>query len=306
MRRLPSLKGLRAFEAAARHESFRAAAEELNVTHSAVSHLVKNLEAELETLLFHRIGRSVKLSEAGLLYAPVLKDAFERIADGTEAIRRLASNQGLVLQVYVSVAVHWMAPRLRRFRRDNPDLPLILHTAFRDWVFDPEPADVGLIYTTDPDPRWHHMLLHRSMVYPICSPDLVSGDPGLVTPWDLRHHSLFQVYSNAEDWRIWLEAAGVPELVSGIGPKLDTQLLAHEAALTGDGVALSMGPFMNRDQGDGYLVKPFDIEVEQSGAWYLVCHMERRDDPRIRRLHDWLMAEIAADPAFGSRAGQPD
>lgn len=133
MPRLPSLKALRAFEAAARHESFRAAAEELNVTHSAVSHLVKNLEAELAVSLFHRIGRSVRLSEAGLLYAPILKDAFERIADGTEAMRRLAANQGLVLQVYVSVAVHWMASRLGRFRRDNPDLPLVLHTAFRDW-----------------------------------------------------------------------------------------------------------------------------------------------------------------------------
>jgi LysR family transcriptional regulator, glycine cleavage system transcriptional activator len=299
MRRLPSLKGLRAFEAAARHESFRAAAEELNVTHSAVSHLVKNLEAELQTLLFNRIGRSVKLNEAGLLYAPVLKDAFERIADGTEAMRRLAANQGLVLQVYVSVAVHWMAPRLRRFRRDNPDFPLVLHTAFRDWAFDPAPADAGLIYTTDPDPRWHHRLLHCSRIYPICSPDLLSGDPGLKEPADLAHHQMFQVYSNADDWTAWLAAAGVLELAGGIGPKLDTQLLAHESALTGEGVALTMGAFMNRDLGDGYLVKPFDIEVEQTGAWYLVCRLELKDDPRIVRLHKWLMGEIEADPAFG-------
>jgi LysR family transcriptional regulator, glycine cleavage system transcriptional activator len=298
MPRLPSLKGLRAFEAAARHESFRAAAEELNVTHSAVSHLVKNLEAELQTPLFHRIGRSVKLNEAGTLYAPILKDAFERIADGTEAMRRLVSNQGLVLQVYVSVAVHWMAPRLRRFRRENPTLPLVLYTAFRDWTFDPAPADVGLIYTTDLDPRWHHRLLYRSRIYPICSPDLIADEPGLNEPADLAHHQMFQVYSNAQDWRAWLNAAGVPDLAAGIGPKLDTQLLAHEAALTGEGVALSMGPFMNRDLGDGYLVKPFDIDVEQIGAWYLVCRLDLRDDPRISRLYAWLIREIEADPAF--------
>jgi LysR family transcriptional regulator, glycine cleavage system transcriptional activator len=299
MRRLPSLKGLRAFEAAARHESFRAAAEELNVTHSAVSHLVKNLEAELETRLFHRIGRSVKLNEAGLLYAPVLKDAFERIADGTEAIRRLASNHGLVLQVYVSVAVHWMAPRLGRFRRDNPDLPLVLHTAFRDWAFDPGPADAGLVYASDLDPRWHHRMLHRSTVYPICSPDLITGDPGLKEPRDLAHHAMFQVYSDAADWRAWLEAAGVPDLAGGIGPKLDTQLLAHESALTGEGVALSLGPLMGRNLDDGHLVKPFDIEVPQTGAWYLVCRAELEGDPRIGRLYDWLAGEIEADPAFG-------
>ena len=92
MPRLPSLKALRAFEAAARHESFRAAAEELNVTHSAVSHLVKNLEAELAVSLFHRIGRSVRLSEAGLLYAPILKDAFERIARSFEEERRISDD----------------------------------------------------------------------------------------------------------------------------------------------------------------------------------------------------------------------
>ena len=298
MRRLPSLKGLRAFETAARHESFRAAAEELNVSHSAVSHLVKNLEAELGTPLFHRVGRSVRLSEAGRLYAPVLKDAFERMADGTDATRRLASNQGLVLQVYVSVAVHWMAPRLGRFRRDNPDLPLVLHTAFRDWVFDPAPADVGLIYTTDPDPRWHHMFLHRARIYPICGPGLLSDDPGLKEPADLARHPLIQVYSNTDDWRAWLEAAGVPELATGIGPKLDTQLLAHEAALTGEGVALSMGPFMRRESSDGHLVKPFDIDVEQTGAWYLVCRAELQHDPRIRLLYAWLIGEVTADPAF--------
>jgi len=299
MPRLPSLKALRAFEAAARHESFRLAAEELNVTHSAVSHLVKNLEAELAVSLFHRIGRSVRLSEAGLLYAPILKDAFERIADGTEAMRRLAANQGLVLQVYVSVAVHWMASRLGRFRRDNPDLPLVLHTAFRDWEFDPAPADAGLIYTTDPDPRWHHMSLYRARVFPICAPDLVTDPPGLRTPGDLANHRMFQVYSNADDWHAWLEAAGAPDLAPAIGPKLDTQLLAHEATLTGEGVMLSMGPFMGRDLGDGYLKRPFDIEVEQTGAWYLVCRAELQHDPRIRRLHDWLVAEIEADPAFG-------
>ena len=299
MPRLPSLKGLRAFEAAARHESFRAAAEELNVTHSAVSRLVKNLEAELAVPLFHRIGRSVRLSEAGLLYAPVLKDAFERIADGTEAMRRLAANQGLVLQVYVSVAVHWMAPRLGRFRRDNPDLPLVLHTAFRDWEFDPAPADVGLIYTTEPDPRWHHMFLYRARVFPICAPDLIAEPPGLRAAADLAEHALFQVYSSTDDWRAWLEAAGVPELAGRIGPKLDTQLLAHEAALSGEGVMLSMGPFMSRDLGDGYLTRPFDIEVEQTGAWYLVCRAELQHDPRIKRLYEWLVREIEADPAFG-------
>jgi len=297
--RVPSLKALRAFEAAARHESFRAAADELSVTHSAVSHLIKALEEELGLQLFNRVGRSVRLNEAGLLYAPVLKDAFERIADGTEAVRRLASNEGLVLQVYVSVAVQWLVQRLGRFRRDNPDVPLVLHTAFRDWGFDPAPADAGLIYAVDLDPRWHHRFLHRANVYPVCSPDLVSGEPGLHSPADLAHHTLLRVHPGDDDWRAWLAAAGVPELADRIAPRLDTQILAHEAALTGEGVALSMGPFMARDLGDGYLIKPFDIEVPQAGAWYLVCREELRDEPRITRLHAWLTTEIAADPAFG-------
>src|SRR5262249_14927916 len=146
-RQIPPLTALRAFEAAARLGSFRAAAEELNITQSAVSHQIAGLEERLGTSLFHRTARRVELTEAGGLYYPFLRDAFDRIGQGTELVLRAAKSDDLMVQVYVTVAVRWLVPRLHDFQAINPDILVRFNTSHFHWHFDPSTADIGMVCT---------------------------------------------------------------------------------------------------------------------------------------------------------------
>lgn len=294
---MPSLTALRAFEAAARNLSFRDAAEELHVTHSAVSHQIKDLERELGTSLFWRRGRRVELTEVGALYYPVLRDTFDRIAEGAELVRRATRPNTLTVQVYVTVAVRWLIPRLHDFQEANRDLLAYLSTSYLDWEFDAEHVDVGFVCASEPHrAAWHYTPLFRALMFPVCSPALVQGGLGLRQPSDLVNHALLQVYTAADDWSAWLEAAGVPQLAGRTGPRFDSYLLALEAAINGQGVAMATDFVVANDLLTGRLVKPFALEVPQPGAWYLVCLKERRAEPTIARFRHWLNGQIAADP----------
>ncbi len=294
-RDLPSLSALRAFEAAARHLSFRLAARELAVTDSAISHQIRELERSLGTALFRRHGRRVELTPAGALYFPVLRDAFDRMAEGAGLVRRARSSGELVLQVYVTVAVRWLLPRLYRFHERHPDILLRISTSYRGWEFDAEYADVGFVYRRSPlEAGCHYTPLFRVPIFPVASPVLIAA--GLRRPADLARFHLIRVPPARDEWKAWLEAAGHPELEGLPGPAFDTYLLAFEAALAGRGVAIAAEFMVGGELDSGRLVRPFELAVEQPGAWYLVCRNEDRHDPRIARLREWLLREVAADP----------
>jgi LysR family glycine cleavage system transcriptional activator len=302
-RRMPSLTALRAFEAAARHVSFRAAAEELNVTHSAISHQVKELERELGSALFWRKGRSVELTEAGRDYLPILRQAFEQIALGADQVRHLALAGDLTLQVYVTFAVRWLIPRLQGFHQSYPDIHVRLSTSFLDWDFDPERGDVGIIYCENESTKradWHYHHLFDAVMFPVCCPALALAGMGLRQPAELVNQVLLQVYPALIDWRDWLTAAGVPELLRRSGPAFDSYLLALEAAAEGQGVAMAISPLVASDLRAGRLIRPFDLAVPQPGSWHLICRKERRDDPRIASFRRWLDQELAQDPAISA------
>lgn len=295
--RLPSLTALRAFEAAARHTSFREAADELFVTHSAVSHQIKELERSLGVALFHRLGRRVALSDAGRLLFPILRDAFDRIAEGAELTRRSGAAGELTLQAYVTVAVRWLIPRLHRFEQANPDIRLRLSTTARGWAFDLGNVDAGIVHALPSlDPRAVHWPLFEARLVPVVAPALASaGGPGRAAEaLDLRW--LRVVGLGARDWASWLEASGL-EGFSGRGSLLfDSYLLAIEAAVEGVGLALVPDFMIAAELRTGRLVQPFGPSVAQAGRWYLACRKERAADPVIARFRAWLEAEVAADP----------
>ncbi len=298
-RNLPSLSSLRAFEAAARHLSFRLAARELSVTDSAISHQVRELERHLGTPLFRRHGRGVELTREGALYFPILRDAFDRVAQGTELLRRVRGRGELALQVYVTVAVRWLLPRLYRFHEEHPDILLRISTSYRGWEFDAEHADVGFVYRKPPlEPALHYTPLFRVPIFPVASPELVAA--GLRRPADLARFHLIRVPPARDEWKTWLRAAGHPELEGLPGPSFDTYLLAFEAALAGRGVAMAAEFMVRAELDSGRLVRLFDVTVRQPGSWYLVCRVEDRDDPRITALRTWLLREVAADPCLGA------
>lgn len=302
-RDLPPLSALRAFEAAARHMSFRSAAEELGLTQSAISHQMAGLEEHFGLRLFDRAGRRVALSEAGRILFPFLRDGFDRMNQGVDLLRRARMSEDLRVQVYVTVAVRWLIPRLHRFQSANPNVVVRVNTSVLDWEFDPEIADLGMICTAAPDrPGLHYDHLFDAQLFPVCTPGIAQAGLGLRQPVDLVNHALLQVYTTANDWQLWLAAAGVPNLKGRAAAQFDSYLLAIEAALDGQGVALAPHFMVAEDLKLGRLVRPFPIEVRQPARWYLVCPDTRAVDRPVAAFRDWLKAEIAADPAISRAA----
>ncbi|MCB1716624.1 MAG: LysR family transcriptional regulator [Candidatus Competibacteraceae bacterium] len=295
--RLPPLASLRCFEAAARHLNFGAAAIELCVTRSAVSHQIRQLEQHLRTALFWRRGRSVHLTPAGKLLLPIVRDSFEQIRQGLRLIRQTSGHGDLTLRVYITVAVRWLMPRLHRFTA--ADFSLRLLSSVMAWDFDDDQADLGMIYLRGPqNPRLHYRFLFRSLIFPVCSPALQQGGLGLRQPADLTNVKLLRVYTDEDNWRAWLDAAQLPQLAERPGPQVDTYLLAYEAAAEGQGVAITSGPFAAQDLVSGRLLRPFTLAIPEPGAWYLVYRKELLNDPRISTFEDWLLAEINADDSI--------
>lgn len=299
---LPPLASLRAFESAARHLSFRAAAAELSVTQSAISHQVAELERRLGVKLFHRHSRRVALTTAGEQYHPYLRDAFDRIAQGTALVRAtMAPTRDLDVQVYVTVAVRWLIPRLHSFTAANPDVRVRFNTSQLDWEFDETAADVAIVCTARPQrPGLHATHLFDAQLSPVCSPALVHGGIGMRQPADLVNHSLLQVYTAADEWSVWLHAAGVPAELGQSGARFDSYLLALEAAIDGQGVAIVPRFLAAADLRSGRLVAPFALQVPQPRRWYLVCRTDRRDDPRVVAFRDWLHDQVGDDPEIPS------
>ena len=300
-RDLPPLSALRAFEAAARNLSFRVAAEELGLTQSAISHQVAALEQHFGARLFDRAGRRIALSEPGRLLFPLVRDGFDRLTQGAELLRRSRMTDDLRVQVYVTVAVRWLIPRLHRFQTANPNVVVRINTSVLDWEFDPGIADLGLICTPSPDrPGLQYDFLFEALLFPVCTPAVAQGGLGLRQPVDLVNHALLQVYTTANDWQLWLDAAGVSNLKGRAAPQFDSYLLAIEAALDGQGVALAPHFMVAEDLKLGRLVRPFQIEVRQPARWYMVCPAERSAERAIEAFRAWLKNEVAGDPAMMS------
>ena len=285
-----------AFEAAARLGSFRLAAAELGITRSAVSHQVKALEQQLGLQLFRRDARRAELTQAGHAYFPPVRDAFDQIETQTRNLRPIVADNELTIQVYVTVALKWLIPRLHDFERRYPDMKVRLSTAYFDWEFDETNVDCGIVLARNKSPGHNYRPLFRSLLTPVCAPQLLEGKNALTVPDDLRRHKLLYVYTAEEDWRIWLEAAGVRGIELSDRLAFDSYILAQEAAIDGRGVAMTIGPFAREEIALGRLVQPFDLKVPHRHSWVFACEAANRLVPKIRRFETWLADQVAEDP----------
>jgi LysR family transcriptional regulator, glycine cleavage system transcriptional activator len=292
---LPPLRGLRAFEAVARLGSFHAAAGELNVTRSAVSHQIRAIEQAVGVALFERDTRPARLTPAGVAYHQAVRDAFDRIEQSTRALAPARGDDELVIQVYVTVALKWLIPRLYDFERRHPEMRVRLSTSYVEWDFDRDNADVGFILARRKMAGLHYTPLFRAMLAPVCSPRLLPPGRKTLAPRDLRGLTLLHVYTAEEDWRIWLEAAGVEGLSPSERIAFDSYVLAQQAADEGQGVAMTLGPFAKDELRSGRLVKPFALTVPHAHCWELVCAHEDRERPKIDRFAHWLVEQVRAD-----------
>lgn len=281
---LPPLSALRAFEAAARHLSFRAAAEELSVTQSAISHQVAELERRLGVALFHRRSRRVELTDAGATYQPYVREAFDRIEQGTALVTRGAAT--LDVQVYVTVAVRWLIPRLHQFNAAQPDIRVRLNTSTFDWEFDEAAGDVAIVCTDRPErPGLHATHLFDAQLVAVCSPEAAAATTSL---------PLLQLYTAPDEADAWRRAAGLPDTAATATTRFDSYLLAIEAAIEGQGIAVVPSFLVESDLRNGRLVTPFEVSIPQPRRWYLVCRNGQQQLPQVRAFADWLHAEVGA------------
>ena len=296
LRDLPPLKALKGFEAATRHQSIRNAADELFLTHPAVSHQVQLIEEALGVELFVQDGRHIVSTEEGRVLYPYVRSAFELLIEGVEAVHRNALDKPLRVQTYVTASIRWLARRIPQFHADHPEVKLALSTCAVEWEFDDIHADVGLVYcATPPDAKFHWVPMFEYGLFPVCSPEVAARMGSAPTPADLLAQPLVAIYTEEQNWQSWFEAAGLnfdpasPYLV------VDTLAVALEMALDGEAIALVNGPFVDADLASGRLVRPVEHKVICPGEWGLICRKDMKENLRIRKFLDWMIAHMAAE-----------
>ena len=294
---LPSLNALRAFEAAARHQSITKAAEELHVTPAAVRHLVRNLEDDLGVKLLRRTSGRMIPTEKAVAGLKSLNVAFNSISEAASKLRDGGEWQTLTARVGPSLAASWLVPRLYRFKEANPNIELRLDVTTNPFDFTSKDIDIAIGCGRDRTyPGLHAKLLFAQEVYPVCSPKLLRGTNALKQPDDLRHHTLLHEDWIIEDgswpdWSAWLEAAQVSGIDASRGPRFPQQSLATQAAAQGQGVALGSTVLVDDDLLTGRLVKPFDLALKSDLGIYIFCPAETVDTPKVAAFRDWLLAE---------------
>ena len=290
-RRLPSLNALKAFEAAARHESFTKAAEELSVTQGAVSHQVKALELELGIRLFDRERQGLAITRAGRSYLEVVRDALDRIALGTERIQHQSRSGALTVSTSPDFAAKWLVNRLGRFAETHSDIDLRISATLHHVDFAREDVDLAVRHG---DGNWVGLDVVRlcsEQLFAVCSPKLCQRlrEPSDVLKFPLLH------LDDRQDWSQWLEAAGVVDAELSHGPVLNRASMVIDAAIDGQGIALARTTLAAWDLINGRLVRPFAAALRLSKSYWIVCPKATSMLPKITTFRDWLLSEAADD-----------
>jgi LysR family glycine cleavage system transcriptional activator len=293
--RLPSLNGLRAFEAAARHLSFTQAASELNVTQTAISHQIRRLEEELGLRLFVRQNRALELTSEARDYLPGVHAAFNDLRLATDRLLRKDDGHVLTVSTLASLAAKWLLPRLSAFQEAHPGIDVRITTSPSLVDFQRDNVDAAIRYGRGQWPGVRADWLMADELFPVCSPALVSGNKPLQCPQDLKDHVLLHTSNtNSDDWRLWLTAAGLPTDISKQpGVTFDLMFMTVQAAIDGLGVAMGRTSYVQDDIAKGRLLVPFKIALPADAGFYLVSPEARADSPKLRALRQWLVASAS-------------
>ena len=302
---LPPLNALRAFEAAARHQSFAKAADELSVTPAAISHQIKALEDRLGVVLFRRLTRQLKLTKAGHAALPALSAGFDQLAEATEILQSAAAQTELIVSASPSFGAMWLVPKLDEFRRSFPNVDIRLDGTDQLVDLRAGDADIAIRYGGGNYPGVRTDLLFHQFNTPVCSPDLLEGPNAIRAPSDLANHQLLHtIWRDAEaSWRMWLLAVGVEGVDATRGPQFSAESMAVEAALNGQGVALMGDRIIADHLASGRLVRPFSdsLRTDLSLAFYVLTPRDLKEGSYAAGFRDWLLT-YASD---GLTTGEP-
>jgi LysR family transcriptional regulator, glycine cleavage system transcriptional activator len=298
-RKLPPLNSLPSFEAVARLLSFSKAADELSVTPGAISRAIKNLEDQLDVLLFERETRSVSLTEVGEPYARAVRDALERLAAATALATARHSSSTLNVSTSDGFAGRWLVPRLYRFHRAHGDIDVRVATSGKLVTFLGDGIDIAIRYGGGSYPGLTSEFLTDEEVFPVCSPKLLKGAHPLRKPEDLKHHTLIRD-NYPIDWMTWLSSAGVKGVNPRRGLSFDSYNFAVEAALQGEGVALGRSMLVAADLAAGRLIRPFKHALKALSSFYVVYPPDAIRQRKVRAFRDWLFSEVQRELQAGA------
>lgn len=297
MRQIPSLNALRAFEAAARHQNFGVAADELCVTPAAISQQIKALESYLGLALFQKAGRRVVMTHAAQLLLPELREAFGLIE---KSLSRLGDTETglLTISTTLAFAAKWLMPRLHHFQGLYPDIDIRLDTNDRLTQFERENIDAAIRFGPGEYPGLQALPLKSitgESIIPVCSPALLRGQKTLLSPDDLQFHTLLHDDTMLNNdvlttWPKWLTWAGVTGIDATRGLHFGNSLLAIDAAINGQGVALGCEFVVKDDLDAGRLVQPFSIKCKLDYSYHLVFP-DRKVNKKVEYFYRWLLAQ---------------
>ena len=295
LRRLPPLNSLRAFEVVSRHDSFRAAAEELHVTAAAVSQQVKILEDHLGRKLLRRRSGGYSLTADALAGLQHLREGFAQLST---AVATMASGGQRVLTVSAvpSLAAAWLVPRLHRFREQYPGLDVLLHASQELVDLEHSRVDLGIRYGAGRYPGLISERLFVDEIFPVYSPGMLKGRAPPKKPGDLRDHALIHTDWTPDrgqwpGWTDWLRAAEITGIDVTKGLRFSDGALVIQAAVNGQGVALGSKALALEHLAAGRLVRPFKLSLVTDFAYYVVCAKARANEPGLVAFRRWLMAE---------------
>jgi LysR family glycine cleavage system transcriptional activator len=289
--RLPSLNGLRAFEAAARHLSFTSAAAELHVTQTAISHQIRRLEQELGMRLFVRQNRALALTEQAQAYLPGVRAAFNDLRLATDRLLRRDDGHVLTVSTLASFAAKWLLPRMSSFQETHPGVDVRITTSTALVDFRSGSVDAAIRFGRGTWPGLRADWLMSDEVFPVCSPALLEGPHALKAPADLARQTLLHTSGGYDDdWRLWLTAADLPsDLAHHRSVSYDLIFMTVQAAIEGQGVAMGRTSYVQDDIAAGRLVVPFQIKLPEESGFYLVAPAGLREKPKLAMFREWLL-----------------
>ena len=290
--RLPPMQALRAFEAAARERSLTRAAKSLHLTHGAISHQIKALEAELGVRLVERAGRGIRLTDEGERFANRVRASLAELSQAMREVTDRANPRQLRVTVMPSFAARWLLPRIGGFLAAHPDIDLDVRST--DVLIDlaREDVDLAIRYGTGDYPGLNTEHLMDDIFFAVCSPKIAGGRLPK-RPADLNRYLLLR--AEREFWHPWFAAAGLDWPEPTRGPMFNDTSLMMQAAIEGQGIGLARTSLIGNDLANGVLVRLFDITVPSPHRYFFVYPPRLANSPKLDRFRTWLKSEIAKD-----------
>ena len=297
--RLPPMQALRAFEAAARMRSLTRAAESLHLTHGAISHQIKSLEADFGVRLVERAGRGIRLTDEGERFATRVRAVLSDLADAVREVTERANPRQLRVSVMPSFAARWLLPRIGRFFAAHPDIDLDVSASNLLVDFRRDEIDVAIRHGSGDWPGLVSEYVLDDIYFPVCSPRFADGRLP-ARPADLSRYTLLR--SEGEFWKPWFDAAGLDWPEPSRGPMFNDSSHTLQAAIEGQGIALARSSLIGKDVHNGVLVRLFDIVVPGARKYFLVYPPRLTDSPKLAPFRQWLFDEVAAERRESSAA----